>query len=144
MEETPEMPRKRPSPKKRIFAWGINDTLKKRSRYDDENESLLIENGAELEKEEKKKDYDLISAVKSLDEVGVSIISFSKKQTKVSQSSRTWNNKIINFTQFNRPKEKMTPPRPQMKLSFQLYRRLYSPLVSNWVRFVKQCYQEQS
>ena len=89
MEETPEMPRKRPSPKKRIFAWGINDTLKKRSRYDDENESLLIENGAELDKEEKKKDCDLISAVKSLDEAGVS--SF-RESSSLTQSSRTWNN----------------------------------------------------
>ena len=55
--------RRKPSPKKRIFAWSINDTLKKRSRYDDENESLLIENGSELA-EEKKKDCDLIGAVK--------------------------------------------------------------------------------
>ena len=83
MEETPEMPRKRPSPKKRIFAWGINDTLKKRSRYDDENESLLIENGAELDKEEKKKDCDLISAVKSLDEAGVSFLENQVQSLKV-------------------------------------------------------------
>ena len=62
---TPELARRRkPSPKKRIFAWGINDTLKKRSRYDDENESLLIENGSEMGEEKKKKDCDLIGAVK--------------------------------------------------------------------------------
>ena len=50
------------SPRKRIFGWGINDTLRKRSRYEDENESLLIENSAQIE--EKKKDCDLIEAVK--------------------------------------------------------------------------------
>ena len=141
MDETPEMPRKRPSPKKRIFAWGINDTLKKRSRYDDENESLLIENGAELDKEEKKKDCDLISAVKSLDEAGVS--SF-REPSSVSQSSRTQNNNNKLHTAKIDRKEKMTLSRPQMKLSFQLYRRLYLPRVSNWVRFVKPSYQEQS
>ena len=90
MDETPEMPRKRPSPKKRIFAWGINDTLKKRSRYDDENESLLIENGAELDKEEKKKDCDLISAVKSLDEAGVS--SFREPSSQSSGSLSKFEN----------------------------------------------------
>ena len=44
------------SPRKRIFGWGINDTLRKRSRYEDENESLLIENSAQdrLSAREKK------------------------------------------------------------------------------------------
>ena len=141
MDETPEMPRKRPSPKKRIFAWGINDTLKKRSRYDDENESLLIENGAELDKEEKKKDCDLISAVKSLDEEGVSSV---REPSSTSQSSRTQNNNNKLHTAKIDRKEKMTLSRPQMKLSFQLYKRLYLPRVSNWERFVKQSYQERS